>query len=110
MRNHTMILRPLGSAVLLLALAACAAPPVPADQPPEERPTSTAQGVCDPSAVQAAVGKPATTDTIERVRVDSHSRVVRVLHPGQMVTMEFSAERVDIRVDGNNVILAITCG
>jgi hypothetical protein len=104
-----MILRPLGSAVLLLALAACASPPVPAEQPPQP-PTSTAQGVCDPSAVQAAVGKPATPDTIERVRVDSHSRIVRVLHPGQMVTMEFNAERVDIHVDGNNVILEITCG
>jgi hypothetical protein len=105
-----MILRPLGSAVLLLALAACASPPAPAEQPSQQPPTSTAQGVCDPSAVQAAIGKPATPDTIERVRVDSHSRIVRVLHPGQIVTMEFSAERVDIHVDGNNVILDITCG
>ena len=105
-----MILRPIGSAAFLLSLAACAAPPVPANPPSEQQPTSTAQGVCDPSAVQGAVGKPATTDTIERVRVDSHSRVVRVLHPGQVITMEFSAERVDIRVDGNNVILAVTCG
>jgi hypothetical protein len=108
--NATMTLRPLGSAALLLALAACAAPPVPAQQPSVLPPPSTAQGVCDASAAQSAVGKPATADTIERVRVDSHSRVVRVLHPGQIITMEFSAERVDIRVDGNNVILAVTCG
>jgi uncharacterized lipoprotein YajG len=103
-----MTLRAPGSAVLLSALAACAAPP--ADQSWVQPLTSSAQGVCDPSAVQAAVGKPATPDTMERVRVDSHSRIVRVLHPGQMVTMEFNAERVDIHVDGNNVILEITCG
>jgi hypothetical protein len=101
-----MNFRPAGSALLLLALAACATPP-----PPQSGgPASNGQAVCDAGAAQWAIGKPATTDTIERVRVDSHSRVVRVLHPGQIITMEFSAERVDIRVDGNNVILAVTCG
>lgn len=101
-----MTLRHAGSTVLLLALAACATPP-----PPQSAvPASSGQAACDAGAAQWAIGKPATADTIERVRVDSHSRVVRVLHPGQMVTMEFSAERVDIRVDGNNAILAVTCG
>jgi len=101
-----MTLRLAGSAFLLLALAACASPaPLPSEDP-----GSTGRAACDAGTAQWAVGKPATADTIERVRVDSRSRVVRVLHPGQMVTMEFSAERVDIRVDGNNVILAVTCG
>jgi len=101
-----MTLRPAASAVLLLALAACASPPpLQAGDP-----ASSDRAVCDAAAAQWAIGKPATTDTIERVRVDSHSRVIRMLHPGQMITMEFSAERVDIRVDGNNVILAVTCG
>ena len=101
-----MTLRPAASFVLLLAVTACASqPPAQADDPAPGGRTA-----CDASTAQGAIGKPATADTIERVRVDSHSRVVRVLHPGQMVTMEFSAERVDIRVDANNVILAITCG
>jgi hypothetical protein len=102
----TMTLRHASSAILLLALAACASPsPLPSGAP-----ATNGQATCDAGAAQWAIGKPATTDTIERVRVDSHSSVVRVLHPGQIITMEFSAERVDIRVDGNNVILAVTCG
>ena len=101
-----MTLRPAVSAALLLALAACASPPPlqSGDPVPSDR------AICDAGAAQGAVGKPATTDTIERVRVDSHSHVVRVIHPGQVITMDFSTERVDIRVDGNNVILAVTCG
>ena len=102
-----MTLRPATSAVLLLALAACASPP-PLQSGGD--PASSDRAVCDAAAAQGAIGKTATADTVERVRVDSHSRVVRMLHPGQMVTMEFSAERVDIRVDNNNVILAVTCG
>ena len=103
-----MSLRHACSATLLLALAACATPtplPVPPGDPP-----ASARTTCDAGAAQWAIGKPATADTIERVRVDSHSRVVRLLHPGQIVTMEFSVDRVDIRVDGHNAILAVTCG
>lgn len=102
-----------GSA-LVLALAACAATPSASTPTPASETATPAtpspSGACDAAHAQWALGKPATADTIERVRIDSHSRVVRVLHPGQIITMEFSAERVDIRVDGNNAILAITCG
>ena len=34
----------------------------------------------------------------------------RVLKPGMMITMEFDGTRVDVRVDNNNVVLAVTCG
>jgi len=101
-----MTLRPAASAVLLLSLVACASPPPLHSGDP----APVGRAACDAGTAQWAIGKPATTDTIERVRVDSHSHIVRMLHPGQMVTMEFSAERVDIRVDGNKVILAVTCG
>ena len=47
---------------------------------------------------------------LERVRADSHAQVVRVLKPGQVVTMEFSAGRVDVRVDAGNVVLGVSCG
>ncbi|MDB6163592.1 MAG: hypothetical protein JWL98_1024 [Xanthomonadaceae bacterium] len=91
---------------LPLALAACsAAPPTRTGGP-----LPPARMVCNADSAQSAVGKPATPDLIERVRGDSHSRVVRVIHPGEMITMDYSFERVDIRVDGNNVILAVNCG
>ena len=92
--------------VAAVALAACA--PMPPTQAGEPLPPTTMTCRADPAIW--AVGKQATADIVERVRVDSHSRITRMLRPGQMVTMEFSAERVDIRVDGHNVILAVTCG
>ena len=51
-----------------------------------------------------------SSDVVERVRVDTHSRIARVLRPGQMVTMEFSAERVNIRVNERGAIIGVTCG
>ena len=91
--------------VLLLALPACAGTP-----PRHSDPMPPSRMACNADAAQWAIGQQATADVVARVRSDSHSRVVRMLHPGQMVTMEFSAERVDIRVDEHDAILAVTCG
>jgi hypothetical protein len=93
------------AALLSLSLSACAGRAVA--QADAGSPPAT---VCDAAPAQSAVGQPATPELIERVRVDSHSRVVRVLHPGEIITMEYSTERVNLRVDGNNVVLAVTCG
>lgn len=98
--------RPLVGAALLLALAGCATPPQTTKSGPLP-PTATQ---CNADAASAAVGQPATAAVVEQVRRDSGARVVRVLHPGQMITMEFSGDRVNVRVDGDNRILAITCG
>lgn len=80
-------------------------------------PASTGSGPIPPSAATCnagpaawAVGKQASADVVEHVRVDSHSQIVRMLRPGQMITMEFNPQRVDIRVDGGKIILAVSCG
>ena len=78
--------------------------------PPMQASNPLPPTTCHADPAAWAVGKLATAEIVERIRTDSHSRVVRLLRPGQMITMEFSGERVDIRVDGHNVILAVTCG
>ena len=57
-----------------------------------------------------AIGKAASAEVVERIRVDTHSRIARVLRPGQAVTMEFSAERVNVNVNDRNAIIGVTCG
>lgn len=89
-----------------LSLSACATlPPVGTGGP---YPPQAMQ--CDAEGARWAIGQAATPDVVERVRVDTHSRVVRVIHPGQAVTMDFSAERVNIHVNERNAITSITCG
>ena len=57
-----------------------------------------------------AIGKAASAEVVERIRVDTHSRIARVLRPGQVVTMEFSAERVNVNVNERDAIIGVTCG
>lgn len=95
-------------AAIALSLSACAAvAPIPGTGGGSLPPTTM---TCSPDAGAWAVGKQATAEVVERLRADTHSQIVRVVRPGEMITMEVNARRVDIRVDGNNVVLAVTCG
>ena len=88
-------------AVVALAAAACAPvvtqPPLPVQQ-------------CVAEPARWAIGMAATPDVVERIRVDTHSKIARVLHPDQVITMEYSFERVNVKVNERNAIIGITCG
>jgi hypothetical protein len=118
-------------AILLLSLSACAPardaagdapsaddpepPAVAAPAEPREpgeapEPRDAFTGTCDAKAAQSLVGKVATPDVAEQARTAAGAKGVRVLKPGQMVTMEYRAGRLNLDVDGDNVITAVRCG
>jgi hypothetical protein len=93
------------AATLVLSMAACAPMPPTTGGP---LPPASFQCVAEPAAW--AIGQAATAEVVERIRVDTRSRIARVLRPGQVVTMEFSAERVNVNVNERNAIIGVTCG
>jgi hypothetical protein len=56
------------------------------------------------------VGRPQTAPLVEEIRQRSGAHIARVLRPNQAVTLEFSAERVNVVVDAENRITAVRCG
>ena len=99
------ILLPILSACSL-SLAACTT--VPNANTGGPLPPSAMQ--CDASAAAWAIGQSPTADNVERIRIDTHSRVVRVLRPGDVATMDFSGERVNVNVNEREAIVGVTCG
>ncbi len=97
---------PLMAAALSLSLFACATAPDANTGGP--LPPSAMQ--CDASGARWAIGQSPTAEIVERIRVDTHSRIARVLRPGQVVTMEFSGERVNVNVNEREAIVGVTCG
>jgi hypothetical protein len=91
------------TAATLLALAACA-PMTPLPPPP----VPMQQCMVDPA--RWALGKAATDDVVERVRIDTHSGVARVIHPNDVITMEYSSGRVNVKVNDRNAIIGLSCG
>ena len=86
--------------------AETAATPAPAPVAGVEPPVPA----CDASQAEALVGQPVSDALAEQAREDAGAERVRVLTPGQMVTMDFDEERLNIEVDAAGTITALRCG
>ena len=98
-------MRILAAATLALGAAACSyrIPPHESTPPPEV-------GTCDAAPAQGLVGRPASAELIEEARRLTGARVWRWLRPGQIVTMEFHAGRLNLRLDARDRVEGISCG
>lgn len=97
-----------GAALLAASLSACTTTPIAGD--PGEDKGEAAPGLCDSSTLGWTVGKTADAALVERAQRESGAKSVRVLKPGQVVTMEYSDTRLTIRVDEHNKVTSANCG
>jgi len=88
--------------LILAALTACT--PVP----PAEKPA--AEGACNANAANAIIGKAYTADAIEKARIASGSKTVRVIRPGMAVTMDYRIDRLNVDLDEKDVVTGVHCG
>jgi hypothetical protein len=65
---------------------------------------------CDAARAQSLIGQSASSELAVRARRLTGAAVVRWLRPGQIVTMEFRADRLSIVLDAGNTVQAIRCG
>jgi hypothetical protein len=101
----------LASLLCTLSLAACAATPRPSQlQSTGGDPTGTRAAVCDATSLSWTIGKVADDALVERARSDAGAQTVRMLRPGVMITNEFNATRLNIRVDNDRKVITTSCG
>ena len=65
---------------------------------------------CRSEGLNAFVGQTATAEIGSEILKKSGAKVLRWLKPGQIVTMEFRADRVNVKLDAQNKVEAVTCG
>ena len=95
-------MRKIALIVALLPLVAACAPVAPLPGVPT--------GSCSADRLDRFVNRRATPDVLARVKSRSGASVVRVLRPGQIVTMEFLNGRLNVNVDDRNWIKRFNCG
>ena len=110
-----MPLHPTAAWTALLAaalLTGCAAPlgERATAREPQWTPPGPRGGQCDAAPAQAFVGQQSTASVSEKARVASGAAMARVLHPNQMTTREFNAERLNLVIDASGRITAVRCG
>ena len=87
---------------LLLPVGLIACAPMPDPMPGPIR--------CNAGIVQGAVGRDARPRVIQNVKRRAGARDVRVIRPGQAVTMDFRSDRLNVEVDHRNMIRRLHCG
>ena len=65
---------------------------------------------CNASTLGWTIGQPATQELLARAQQESRAKIVRVIRPGQMVTMEYSEGRLNLYVDAANQVERYACG
>jgi hypothetical protein len=96
---------------MLLMTLACAPVPPPEPEPePEQFPAVGTGRRCNAAAAQALVGRTASSALgAEALRL-SGAGIMRWLRPGDIVTMEYREDRLNIELDANNRVLRLRCG
>lgn len=115
-----MTQRTIGFSIAALAsglLMACAAPPPPpapvvADVPVAVKPAPAPapQPECSAAGARFAVGQTLSPQLEVAARTRANAAVSRMLKPGQAVTMEFNAARLNLEVDARGRVTAVRCG
>ena len=95
-----------GVALALLALTGCAT--MTESEPPP--PVAGAEGACSTEALRDLIGRTATAELGAEALRRSGARTIRWIQPGQMITMDYSPARLNIRLDEKNAVLSFDCG
>lgn len=91
--------------LLAPALAAC----VHAERPPPDAPPATG-GACNAAPAQGLIGREASEALAREAQRLTGAGAVRWLRPGQIVTMEFRADRLNLHLDARDRVERIVCG
>lgn len=116
-----MIERTIGFSTAALALGlltACAAPPPPPPPAPvvdvpvavKPAPAPVPQPECSAAGARFATGQTLSPQLEAAARTRANAAVSRVLKPGQAVTLEFNAARLNLEVDARGRVTAVRCG
>ena len=97
--------------VRLAALMACNAI-LTGCQPPfgTVQPAGSNAGKCDASSIQTLIGEQASPALLDQARRKSKAAIARIVRPGDVVTMEYNAQRLTLTTDESLEILRVSCG
>ncbi len=88
-----------------ILLCACSTAPA---QPPQQG--ETPGQACTTEDTDQFIGQSRSDDLEAAIKRVSHSTVVRWAPTGAMLTMDYSANRVTVRLDAANKVIELKCG
>ena len=69
-----------------------------------------AQPACRDGAARFVIGRRHSEKLAERARRAARAAVARRIEPGQVYTMDFRPDRLNLEVDGRGIVRRVRCG
>ena len=89
-----------------MTIAGCAS----AQTPDPAQPAAIGEGQCDAAKAQHLIGREGTESLGAEAMKLAGAGLWRFLRPGQIVTMEYRADRLNVVLDAQGKVEAIRCG
>ena len=107
--------RTIAALALVAALIGCAFVPfrhhhAAAAQPPRPAPSAADLAACKVDLLKVLVGRPGSAVLAAQALDLSGAHSVRWMHPGDMVTMDFRPDRLNIKLTRANLVKSFACG
>jgi len=94
--------RILMASTIVAGLAACTVP--------QQSAPSSPAGVCSTDRTSPIPGHHISPELEQRAQLLSGAAEVRVLRPGQVITREYRADRLNLQLDSYDVVVRVHCG
>jgi hypothetical protein len=114
--SHMTRILILPAIVALAGLGACASGTsndttgIPAPSSASTTSSAPSSRVCDDDPAQAAIGKKVNDALLDDYRRISGAEIARALRPRSVMTMEYNPQRLNLRVDDNDIVTSVNCG
>lgn len=73
-------------------------------------PVAATDGRCDSDLAKFAVGQTASSSLLQQAQQRSGAQTARILRPGDIMTLEYRSERLNLNVDAQGVVARVNCG
>lgn len=64
---------------------------------------------CNADLAESAVGQKANAEVLETYRAQSGAKLARILRPRDVITMEYNPQRLNLRVDEQDMVISVNC-
>jgi len=99
-----MFIRSVSILAATLALAACSS--IDLSEPAQD----AAPGLCNAEKATHVVGKHISQEQEQEALRSSGARTLRVINPGQAITRDYRADRLNLQLNDHNTVVKAYCG
>lgn len=110
MSSFRIALLPLVLVSLVAAACSGSAERVTTPSPIGTPPGAQQPSGCNASEAQWAIGESASDDLLDRARLAAGAETARFLRPNQPITTEYLGSRLNLSLDGDDIVRSLNCG